>query len=102
MKWSRISWLTPSLVLMMAGAAMAGASSIGLVDTWGNNIGHMARAAGFAGTGVGALGVFHHVHTRSRGGAASNVGICFLGGVVTMDSQRLSPELGGTAAALIH
>lgn len=92
--------LTP--LLLTAGTVWAAASGIGLIDTWANDFGHIAQAGGFAATGIGALGIFHHVHTGSWAGGLSHLGITFGGGVAVMDYPTISPQLGGTAAALIH
>jgi hypothetical protein len=88
--------------MLWAGTALASGSGIGIMDLWSNNWGHIAQGAGFAATGIGLLGILHHVHTGSWSGGLSHLGLTFCGGVATMDYPALSPQLGGTAAALIH
>ncbi|MBV8356998.1 MAG: hypothetical protein JO189_03550 [Deltaproteobacteria bacterium] len=95
-----LTTLTP--LFLWAGTALASGSGIGIMDTWSNNWGHIAQGAGFAATGVGLLGILHHVHTGSWSGGLSHLGITFAGGVAVMDYPVLSPQLGGLAAALIH
>src|SRR5215471_18410321 len=100
-KLKRVAVLVGPLMLV-AGTALASGSGIGLMDDWSNNWGHIAQGAGFAATGCGLLGILHHIHSGSWSGGLSHLGITFAGGVAIMDYPTLSPELGGTAAALIH
>ena len=101
MKLKRILALTTPL-LLYAGAAFAANSGIGVIDTWSNQFAHVAMAGGYAATGIGLLGILHHVHTGSWAGGLSHVGLAFVGGDLVMNYPVTSPQLGGVGAALIH
>ena len=102
MRLKPILTLTVLLLLYGAATALAANSGIGIIDTWSNQFAHVAMAGGYAATGIGLLGILHHVHTGSWSGGLSHVGLTFAGGDLVMNYPAASPQLGGVAAALIH
>jgi hypothetical protein len=93
---------TAGPLLLWVGSALAANSGIGVIDTWSNQFAHVAMAGGYAATGIGLLGILHHVHTGSWAGGLSHVGLAFVGGDLVMNYPTTSPQLGGVGAALIH